>query len=321
MLMKNNYKVSIIVPVYNTEKYIFNCINSILEQDFNDFQLIIINDGSTDDSEKIIRKLIKNKNNVIYKKIKNSGVAHARNVGLGYAVGEYIAFVDSDDYIESGMFRKLYMTATEKKSDIVCCAYKKIFKDYQKEIHPKDVKCFGKSLEKSKDILYNANPYITQKIFRRELLVDNDITFDEDLRIFEDLLFSYRLFLLSNKICYVDECLYNYNCSNESSLTRKFSEKMFDVFPALERLIEFYQSRYDNEFDEVLKYVSVRHISLRYYEVCSNRRLMNKYINISFKFLKRNFKNFRNSRAYVGKKGFVSKHKFILKIYLFIKRK
>lgn len=319
--VENKYKLSVIVPVYNTEKYIERCISSILNQEFDNFQLIIINDGSKDNSEKIINKLIKGYDNVIYKKIKNSGVSHARNVGLSYATGEYIGFVDSDDYIESDMYEKLLSVANSKNSDIVCCAYKKNFKGNDKEIHPKNVKCFGKSLEKSKEILFNSNPYITQKIFRRNLLIDNNISFDEDLRIFEDLLFSYKLFLLSNKIYYVDECLYNYNCENETSLTRKFTEKMFDAFPALERLINFYRSKYNHEFDEVLEYISVRHITLRYYENATSRELKNKFINEAFKFLNSNFKNHRRCKAYVGKKGFVSKYKFLVKLYLFIKRK
>ena len=319
--VKNKYKLSIIVPVYNTEKYIERCISSILNQEFDNFQLIIINDGSKDNSEKIINKLIKGYDNVIYKKIKNSGVAHARNVGLSYAAGEYIGFVDSDDYIEKDMYAKMYNMAINKKSEIVCCAYNKIMKDNNKEIHPKNVQCFGKSLLKSKNILFNSNPYITQKIFKRELLSKNNILFDEDLRIFEDLLFSYKLFLLSNKIYYVDECLYNYSCENETSLTRKFTEKMFDAFPALERLINFYRSKYNHEFDEALEYISVRHITLRYYENASSRELKNKFINEAFKFLNSNFKNHRRSKAYVGKKGFVSKYKFLVKLYLFIKRK
>lgn len=318
--LKNKYKLSIIVPVYNTEKYIERCITSILNQEFDNFQLIIINDGSKDNSEKIINKLIKGYDNVIYKKIKNSGVAHARNVGLSYAAGEYIGFVDSDDYIEKDMYAKMYDMAINKKSEIVCCAYNKIMKDYNKEIHPKNVQCFGESLLKSKNILFNSNPYITQKIFKRELLSKNNILFDEDLRIFEDLLFTYKLFLLSNKIYYVDECLYNYNCENETSLTRNFTEKMFDAFPALERLISFYRERYNNDFDDALEYVSVRHISLRYYENATNKSLKNEFINKSFKFLNSNFKNHRKSKAYIGKKGFVNKYKSLVKLYLFIKR-
>lgn len=321
-IVKNKYKLSIIVPVYNTEKYVGKCIQSILNQTFKDFQLIIINDGSTDDSEKVIHKVIRKcRSNVIYKKIKNAGVAHARNIGLSYATGDYIAFVDSDDYLDETMFEKLYKLAIEKNSEIVGCAYKKIFKFQEKEIHPKDVTCFGKSLKASKEIIFNSNPYTPVKIFKRSLIVDNEISFDEDLRIFEDLVFCYKLFLLSNKICFIDECLYNYNCKNESSLTSVFSEKMFDIYPALERLILFYRERCGNKFDDVLEYISAKHISLRYAEKPTSRKLKAKYVDQSYDFLKKNFKNYKKSKYYTGLSGFVKKHKLLIKLYLFIKKK
>ena len=126
--MKND-KISIIVPVYNTEKYIKKCIDSILNQTYNNIELIIINDGSTDNSENIIKKIIKNKSNVKYKKIKNSGVAHARNVGLDLVTGKYVGFIDSDDYISKDMYKELYETAIKEKSDIVTSGYNKCYKD------------------------------------------------------------------------------------------------------------------------------------------------------------------------------------------------
>lgn len=318
--VENKYKLSVIVPVYNTEKYIERCIKSIFDQSFNDYQLIIINDGSTDNCDKIIRNLIKNRDNIIYKKIKNSGVAHARNVGIKFATGDYITFVDSDDFLEIDMYKKLYEIAIKNNSEIVGCAYKKIYKTHEKEIHPKNVNCYGTSLLKSKEIICNSNPYTPLKIFKRSLIVDNNIYFDEDLKIFEDLVFCYKLFLLSNKIYFVDEPLYNYNCTNENSLTKRFSKKMFDIFPALERLIIFYKEKHGNEFDSILEYISVRHITLRYYEKSLNRKLKNEYIDKAFAFLNSNFKNHRRCKAYVGKKGFVSKYKSLVKLYLFIKR-
>lgn len=319
--MKNNYRISIIVPVYNTEKYIERCLKSILDQTFEDYQLIIINDGSTDDSEKIIHKLTKKCKNVIYKKIKNSGVAHARNIGLSYATGDYIAFVDSDDYVAEEMFEKLYEMAISKKSELVCCAYKKIYKFQEKDIFPKNIKCYGKSLKNSKEILFNCNPYITNKLFKRSLIVDNGISFDEDLRIFEDLLFCYKLFLVSNKICFVNECLYNYNCENDSSLTRKFSEKMFDIYPALDRLISFYRESYGNEFDDVLEYIAIKHIMLRFNEKSNDKKLKKKYIDNAYEYLKNNFKNYKKSVYFKGKSGLIKKYKILVKLYLFIKKK
>ena len=313
--MKNKYKISIIVPVYNTEKYIERCINSILKQEFKEYQLIIINDGSSDDSEKLILKMIKGLSNVVYKKIKNSGVAHARNFGLKYVEGEYVAFVDSDDFIDQKMFKKLYKLANSEKCDVVSCAYKKIYKDSFKEVHPKNIKCYGKSLVESKDILLNTNPYITNKLFKTDLILNNNITFDEDLRIFEDLLFCYKLLLLANKIYFIDECLYNYNCINETSLTKVFSEKMFDVFNSLDRLIDFYRSRYGNDFDNVLEYTAVKHITLRFGEVSNNNKLKLKYINKSYDYLYKNFKNYKKCSYFKGKSGFIKKNKFLYKIY------
>lgn len=320
--MKNKYKISIIVPVYNTEKYIERCINSILNQEFKDFQLIIINDGSTDSSEKKILSLTNKLSNVIYKKIKNSGVAHARNYGLKYVEGEYVAFVDSDDFIDKTMLNKLYKTASKNKCDIVSCGYKKIYNDgIFKEVHPKDISCYGKSLVDSKNILLNTNPYITNKLFKYDMIRDNNISFDEDLRIFEDLLFCYKLFLLANKIYFIDECLYNYNCVNESSLTNKFTEKMFDVFTSLDRLIEFYRDKYGNQFDEVLEYTAVKHIMLRFNEKSKDKKMKLKYIDMAYSYLKKNFNNYKKCTYFVGKNGFIRKNKFIYKIYYLIKGK
>ena len=100
-------KISVIMPVYNTEKYLKQSIESVLNQTYDNIELIIINDGSTDKSEKIIKNYL-NRKNVIYKKINNSGVAHARNIGLSLCSGKYIAFIDSDDSINIEMYEKLY---------------------------------------------------------------------------------------------------------------------------------------------------------------------------------------------------------------------
>ena len=221
--MKNE-KISIIIPVYNTEKYVEKSINSILNQSYKNIELIIINDGSTDNSEKIIKRIIRDNKNIKYKKIKNSGVAHARNEGLRIATGKYVGFVDSDDFVSEKMYETLYKTAIKEKSDIVTCAYSKCYIDRTVSIYPKDKSVFGKSVIESKNIFLNSNPYITSKLFSMELINKYSIEFEEDLRIFEDLLFCYKLYLRANKISYVDEVFYNYNCSNTSSLTNSFSD-------------------------------------------------------------------------------------------------
>lgn len=311
--MKNE-KISIIIPVYNTEKYVEKSINSILNQSYKNIELIIINDGSTDNSEKIIKRIIRDNKNIKYKKIKNSGVAHARNEGLRIATGRYVGFVDSDDFVSEKMYETLYKTAIKEKSDIVTCAYSKCYIDRTVSIYPKDKSVFGKSVIESKNIFLNSNPYITSKLFSMKLINKYSIEFEEDLRIFEDLLFCYKLYLRANKISYVDELFYNYNCSNTSSLTNSFSEKMFDVFKALDRLKEYADSIYEDKLDEQIEYVALKHISLRFTSKSKNRKLLNKYVDQSFDYMKCNYKHYKKSKFFVGFKGFVKKNKFLVKL-------
>ncbi len=311
--MKNE-KISVIVPVYNTEKYIEKCINSIFEQTYNNIELIIINDGSTDNSENIIKKITKNKNNVKYKKIKNSGVAHARNIGLDLATGKYVGFVDSDDFISKDMYKALYDIAIKEKSDIVTSGYNKCYKDRVTQYFPKNKTVFGKSVIESKNIFLNTNPYLPLKLFSMDLIRKNNIRFEEDLRIFEDLLFCYKLYLYANKISYVDNAYYNYNCNNETSLTNTFSEKMFDIFKAIDRLKKYSNELYGNELDKQIEYIAVKHISLRFNSKSKDVKLLNKYIDEAFMYLKNNFKSYKKCSYFNGFKGFIKKNKMLVKL-------
>src|SRR5699024_6933853 len=112
-------KVSVIVPVYNVEKYIEKCIQTLVNQTLQDLEIIIVNDGSTDNSEKIIKKYKKEYKNIIYVTKENGGLSSARNFGLLYATGEYVAFLDSDDYVDKIIYEKMYNKAKETNSDYV----------------------------------------------------------------------------------------------------------------------------------------------------------------------------------------------------------
>ena len=117
-------KVSVIVPVYNVEKYIDKCLESLVNQTLKDIEIIIVNDGSTDNSIKIVEEYKeKYKNKIIYLEKENGGLSDARNYGIQYAKGEYIAFLDSDDYVDRKMYEKLYNKAIENNSDIVECDF------------------------------------------------------------------------------------------------------------------------------------------------------------------------------------------------------
>ena len=308
-------KLSIVIPVYNTEKYLDDCLKSILNQSYKNIELIIVNDGSTDKSENIIKKYLKKSDKIKYKKIINSGVSVARNIGINMSTGKYIAFVDSDDYIDKDMYLKMINKSIEDDSDIVTCAYNKIYpNDVVKTIYSKNEKVFGYSLKDSNDILLYSNPYTPCKIFKRNLIVDNNILFDEDLRIFEDLVFCYKLYIRANKISYINEPLYYYNCKNVSSLTNMFSEKMFDIFPALDRLKEYKNQYIPIGLEKQMEYVAVKHITRRYNSKYKDRKLMFSYIDKSFDYLNKNYKEYKKCHYYKGIRGFVKKNKLLLKL-------
>ena len=125
--------ISVIVPVYNVEKYLSKCLESILNQSFSQFELILVNDGSTDNSELIFNKYLYDKRLIVINK-SNGGLSSARNAGLDVARGEYIIFIDSDDYINNKMFEILYNEMIRSKSDIIICDYLKVSESENEKI-------------------------------------------------------------------------------------------------------------------------------------------------------------------------------------------
>ena len=116
-------KISVIVPIYNVEKWLSKCINSILAQNFKDFELILINDGSTDNSEKICYKFLDHDNRVKYFYKKNGGLSSARNLGIKKATGKYIVFIDSDDYVDKNYLQYLYESVSKNNSQVAICNF------------------------------------------------------------------------------------------------------------------------------------------------------------------------------------------------------
>ena len=164
-------KISVIVPVYNVYNYIDKCLNSLVNQTLRDIEIIVVNDGSPDNSEEIIEKYIKKYSNIKYYKKKNGGISDARNYGLKYATGEYIGFVDSDDYVKENMYEEMYNKALTDNYDMVVCDLNYVYDD--KIIR---VDCgIKKDTENVKSIYIDNYPVVWNKIFKRELF--NNIQF------------------------------------------------------------------------------------------------------------------------------------------------
>ncbi len=222
-------KVSIIIPVYNTADKLNRCLDSVLKQSHKDIEVIIINDGSTDESLNICKSYKSGDNRVIIINKKNAGVSAARNSGLEIATGEYIQFLDSDDFINEDMSERLVAEIKENKVDVVICGYNKVDKNgikkkFSKEVTITEISKFkNKFFEIFKGALFNSP---CNKLYKREKIKEY---FKENLCMGEDLLFNLSYFLNCDKIKIIEDCLYNYHSLNENSLASQYSEDLFEI--------------------------------------------------------------------------------------------
>lgn len=228
-------KLSIIVPVYNGEKYINQTVDSILAQTFKDFELILINDGSTDRTREILEKCKEKDKRLRVIHQENSGPGAARNVGIREARGEYIGFVDGDDMVAKTM----YETLTEKTIEdveMVMCAYKEKGSAYENTVRatlPDNTKLFQKDIEEKiiSTFIKNENHgffALWNKIYKRNFIVDNEIFIEEDRRQGEDWWFNIRVFCKLHTYIYINEPLYYYVRQNPQSLMNSYNEKNID---------------------------------------------------------------------------------------------
>lgn len=223
----NEPTISIIIPVYNVERYIDQCLNSILSQKYKDFEAILINDGSTDRSGDICEQFAQadNRFKVIHKK--NEGVSIARNIGIQQARGKWISFIDSDDWLEDDFL--LYLLNMQKENvDLIACSFNKNNqKDSSKLPHkyPEEKIAANEMQWKlfyNKENLYYG--YLWNKIFKREIILKNNIKFHEDLFYNEDRVFIFEYSLFCKNVIQINKCLYNYRIHNNSSMSKLLME-------------------------------------------------------------------------------------------------
>lgn len=240
--------ISVIVPVYNVESYLERCIESILNQTYRNLEIILINDGSTDGSKEICDKYRRKDSRVIVVNQDNKGVSSARNLGLELAKGDYIAFVDSDDYLEKDMYELLINCSNESNADIIVCGFLQMnSKGEKKESFIKNssglinsFECMKRYFNDSeiKEIMYA--PW--NKLFKKEVL--RSVRFDENLSMGEDILFIFRCLENSQYIFINNQCKYNYIYRVDSAMRTKFSEKRFDYIKAFDKMEQICTEKY-----------------------------------------------------------------------------
>ena len=298
-------KVSIIVPVYNVEEYLNKCLESLVNQTLKDIEIIVVNDGTKDNSQKIIDDYAKKYPKLIksYKK-ENGGLSSARNYGLKYAKGEYIAFVDSDDYVEHDMYEKMYNKAKTNDFDIVACDLYYIYSN-KKENAYSQVKCDIMDKNRIKKAMLNIYPAAWNKIYKKELF-NNDIRFKEKVW-FEDVEFLYRLFPYINSIGVVKEPLYNY-LQRDGAITHTFDERLFDYITNWNGIIDFYKN--NNlylEYKKELEYCYVRYLYATFVKRAinfKNKDMYYKSVSLAIENVKSKFPKYRyNSYFYISIKG------------------
>ena len=248
-------KISVIVPVYGVEKYIKKCINSLVNQTFKDFEIIVINDGTKDNSIKIIKENFNDKRIRIYDK-ENGGLSSARNYAYQYANGEYIMYVDSDDYVDKDILKKMYNKAKKEDSDIVVCLS---YQDENGKITPLE---YPINLELDNVRRYMLNrPSAWCKLIKKDLLNHEELKFIEG-HVYEDIATMPALSLYTNKISFQDEYLYYY-LVREGSIThhKEYKKNMEDIFYAMNNLYSLFKKNdSNNEYKDEIEYIHINHL-------------------------------------------------------------
>lgn len=211
--------VSIIVPVYNGEKYIIKCLKSLLNQTMKNLEIIVINDGSTDNTIKILNKFAERDSRIkVINYKKNIGCSRARNEGIKISKGKYIGFIDSDDYINRTYYETLYNKIEKEKTDVVICGVKCIEDNRVVDIIP---------VKKYKDILnvfidLDILGFPVNKLYKKEIIDRNKIFFPEDIKLSEDLVFNFKYMINVINISTTNRITYNYIKHNQNTTKNKY---------------------------------------------------------------------------------------------------
>lgn len=277
-------KFSIIVPVYNNEKYIKKCINSIIMQTYKNLELIIINDGSKDDSGIICDEFAKKDNRIKVIHKKNEGVSIARNRGIEEVTGDYILFIDSDDWIKEDTIEILNEKIQKSDTDLL------IYQIFNREFNKKDVL---KTKNKDEFLKYLRKIIIKEfinspvnKVYNTKIIKKNKIKFAENIDIAEDLLFNILYFSNIDSFEIINEKLYYYNHENTKSLTKRFNNNKYVQLMKVDDQVETILSIYENKkINNAIKYIRIKNIFSCIIEL--SKKECNLTLNIKKKLIKK----------------------------------
>ncbi len=300
--------ISIIVAAYNVEMYIGKCIKSLIKQTFSNIEIVVVNDGSTDSTRDILEKYSSIDDRIKIVNKKNEGLIEARKSGLKVASGEYIMFVDGDDWLKNDACELLYNKATSYNLDI---AYYNLVFAIGKHLKQNNIYDFGviEGEEYLKLVLTNkirANTVL--QFIRREFLIENNIKFIQDVTYAEDLAITVSLAINNPKVGCVNQSLYYYY-QRADSITKIVDKKVFDIEKVIDTIEKYLMDRdLDNKYKEEFNFLSYLH--LYYYRVVDIDSVQEIHLDIFKRWKKRNL-NIVDNQYY---KGFIREISILNKI-------
>lgn len=299
----NSPKVSVIVPVYNTEKYLNKCLDSLVNQTIGDIEIVIVNDGSKDSSPQIIKEYMeKYPGKFVYRTQENSGQAVARNKALGLCTGEYIGFLDSDDFVKEEMFARMYEKAVETDADYVACGYTDLTYEDDKEVELQHYVA-SKVAHETRDMFKGAlaSPFL--HLYRRSIMEESGARFPEGV-IYEDTAFYLNLIPYCKKLAVIEEPLaYRVRHSNSTMTTFK-AFKVAQIFPVLDASLQFYKEKgFYEQYEEELTYFCVRVLlcsSLQRIGKVAERKERKELLHKTLEYIEQNFPDYRKNKYFRG---------------------
>lgn len=314
-------KLSVIVPIYNMEKYLNRCLDSLVNQTIEDIEIILINDGSTDKSQKIIDEYAKKYNKKIRSYTnKNQGISKTRNFGIDKANGEYIAFIDSDDFVEIDMFEKMYKKAKRENLDIVVCDYYNYYDQTKTTAIENIINFNNTNLLNDLELIFKINPSPWNKIYKRSLILDSEYRFPENIK-YEDLGYIPILLTEANKIGKINKP-FNYYLIRSNSETTTVDKRVYDIFKILDILFDYFKSKKIEQTREV-EYLFINKLTTYNIQQKYNKekRVKKDFISKSFEYLNNKYPNWKKNKYFKEQnilKYLIKKSKIFTNIYIML---
>jgi len=293
--------VSVIVPAYNVERYLPECLDSLLAQTFADFEILVIDDGSTDGSPTIIARYAQEQPDRIRVFSKpNGGLGDARNFGIDRAYGAYLAFVDADDVVEPTMLADLHGLAIAQGADLVICGIRQFTDaDGPSPYLPEpDMSVFGASLAEEPRLLFRVDASACDKLYARELFERSGVRFPVGMA-FEDVPATYRLLPFANRVEKIDEPLYLYRRQRVDSISSEYGARYLDLVEAFRMLNGWYRESglYESNRDALLRLNLTHLIAGRYTDLLlyADARARGVFLRSAFALLESEFPGWRHS--------------------------